>query len=436
MKILRPLRERDFAFLWGGLTVSLIGDGIYLVAVAWQVYDLSDMPSALALVGLAWSAGMALFLLTGGVVSDRIERRRVMIGADLVRAAVLALIGVLALTGNLELWQLVALVVVYAGGEAFFGPAMGALVPDILSGELLVEANSLEQFVRQACRLLIGPAIGGIVVAALGAGDAFLIDAGTFLISAAMVTLIRTRSVAARVAGSTLGRELREGFAYVRSQRFIWVTLTASSFAMLLFFGPMQVLLPYIIRNDLGGGAGAYGVVLAADGIGAILASLAMSQRGRLPRRYLTLMFGAWALATLPIAGYAIAADEWQLAVLSCVYGALMSVGMIVWGTLTQTRVPGAMRGRVHSVDWFVSIGLAPLSFALTGPVSGALGVDTTLIIAGVVPAISTTLLFLVFRLDREETPLPEPAAGLEEPALFPGDVASELEAVPEALGH
>ncbi len=436
MRILRPLRERDFAFLWGGLTVSLIGDGIYLVAVAWQVYDLSNMPSALAIVGLAWSAGMALFLLTGGVVSDRFERRRVMIAADLLRAAALTLIGVLAVTGSLELWHLVALVVVYAAGEAFFGPALGALVPDILPADLLVEANSLEQFVRQTCRLMIGPAIGGVVVALAGAGDAFLIDAGTFLVSALMIALIRTRSRTTRVSGSTLSGELRDGIAYVRSQRFIWVTLVASAIAMLMFFGPVQVLLPYLIRNELGGGAGSFGLVLAADGIGAIVASLVMSQRGRLPRRYLTLMFGAWALATLPIAGYALGDAEWQLMILSCVHGALMTVGLVVWGTLMQTRVPGAMRGRVHSVDWFVSIGLAPVSFALTGPVSSALGVDTTLIIAGVVPAVSTILLFIAFRLWREETPLLDADEGTEEPALFPGGVADELEALPEVLGR
>ena len=107
----------------------------------------------------------------------------------------------------------------------------------------------------------------------------------------------------------------------------------------------------------------------------------------------------------------------------------------MIWGTLMQTRVPGALRGRVHSVDWFVSIGLAPLSFALTGPVVGALGVDTTLIIAGIVPAVSTALLFLAFRLRREETPLPAPTPD-RRAAIFPGGVADELEAIPGALGR
>ncbi|HEY5144706.1 MAG TPA: MFS transporter [Solirubrobacteraceae bacterium] len=434
MKILRPLRERDFALLWGGLTVSLIGDGIYLVAVAWQVYDLSNVPSALAIVGLAWSAGMALFLLTGGVVSDRMERRRVMIGADLVRAGALGVLGVLAITGSLELWQLIALVVVYAAGEAFFGPALGALVPDILSGEHLVEANSLELTVRQICRLMIGPAIGGILVASVGAGNAFLADAGTFLVSALMITLIRTRSIGSAGSGTSIRQEVLAGLRYVRSERFIWVTLLASSLAMLMFFGPLEVLLPYVVRNEVGGGAGGYGIVLAADGAGAVAAALVMSQRARLPGHYLTVMFLTWAAATLPLAGYAAATAIWQLMVLSVIYGALMTIGLVIWGTLMQTRVPGAMRGRVHSVEWFTSIGLVPLSFALTGPVSSVLGVDTTLIIAGVAPAISTLLLFVVFRMRREERPLSDAGAPLD--AVVPvggAGAVAELEVLPEA---
>ncbi len=180
MKLLRPLRERDFALLWAGMTVSLLGDGIFIVAEAWQVYDIENDPVALSLVGLAWTGGMTAFLLTGGIVSDRMERRKVLIAADLVRALVLAATGVLSLAGVLEIWHLVVLAVLYGAGEAFFGPAFGALVPEIVARGHLVEANSLEQLVRQASERLLGPAVGGFIVAAVGAGGAFLIDAGTF----------------------------------------------------------------------------------------------------------------------------------------------------------------------------------------------------------------------------------------------------------------
>jgi MFS family permease len=414
VKLLGPLRERDFALLWTGMTVSLLGDGIYLVAVAWQVYDLSNDPAALSLVGLSWTIGMVAFLLTGGVVSDRVERRRVMIGADLVRAAVLLAIGILSVAGVLEIWHLVALVVLFGAGEAFFGPAFGAILPDVVPGEQLVQANALDQLVRQSAARLVGPALGGFVVAALGAGTAFLVDAATFVVSAACISALRVRSLPQTDGRERSARaELREGIVFVRSQPWLWATLIAASVSLLMFLGPLEVLLPFVVRNDLDAGAGAFGAILAAAGAGSVVTSLLLSQRG-LPRRYLTFMYAVWSIGTLPLIGYALGNAVWQLMALAVIYGACMSAGMVVWATLMQTRVPPGLRGRVHSLDWFVSIGLTPVSFALTGPVSNTIGVDATLIAAGVAPAVLTAALFFLARLRADEErhpPLPDAPA-------------------------
>jgi MFS family permease len=412
VKLLRPLRVRDFALLWTGMTVSLLGDGIYLVAIAWQVYDLKNDPVALSLVGLAFTGGMVAFLLTGGIVSDRVERRRVLIGADLVRAAVLLVIGLLSLSGTLEIWHLVCLVVLFGAGEAFFGPAFGALVPDVVAMEHLVQANSLDQLVRQASGRLIGPALGGLVVAAAGTGSAFIIDACTFLVSAACIMALRVRSAPAPEAERSLRRELREGLHFVRGQAWLWSTLVAASLSILFFFGPLEVLLPYVVRNGLDAGPGSYGAIMTASGAGAIAASLVLSQRGLPRRRYLTLMYVAWSLGTVPLAGYAIGTAVWQLMVFAVFFGALITAGSVVWGTLMQARVPADLRGRVHSLDWFISIGLAPLSFALTGPVSNAIGVEATLIVAGVVPMAATAARFFVARLRADEESNPLAGAG------------------------
>jgi MFS family permease len=413
VKLLGPLRGRDFALLWTGMTVSLLGDGIYLVAVAWQVYDLSNDPTALSLVGLSWTIGMVAFLLTGGVVSDRVERRRVMIGADLVRAAVLLAIGILSVAGVLEVWHLVALVVLFGAGEAFFGPAFGAILPDIVPSEQLIQANALDELVRQSAGRLIGPALGGFVVAALGAGSAFLVDAATFAVSAACIAALRVRSLPQTAGGERSARaELREGLEFVRSQPWLWATLIAAAVSLLMFLGPLEVLLPFVVRNDLHSGAGAFGAILAAAGAGSVVTSLLLSQRG-LPRRYLTFMYATWCVGTLPLIGYALGNAVWQLMALSVVYGVCMSAGTLVWATLMQTRVPPGLRGRVHSLDWFASIGLTPVSFALTGPVSKAIGIDATLIAAGVVPAVLTAALFFLARLRADEQrhpPLPAEA--------------------------
>jgi MFS family permease len=402
VKLLRPLRERDFALLWTGMTVSLLGDGIFVVAEAWQVYDLDNDPVALSLVGLAWTGGMTAFLLTGGIVSDRVERRRVLIAADLARVVVLAVTGALSLAGVLEVWHLVVLAVLYGAGEAFFGPAFGALVPEIVAPTHLVEANSLDQLVRQAAERLLGPAVGGFVVAGIGAGGAFLVDAATFAVSAACIGALRVRSLAVPTGDRSVRREMREGMAFVRSQPWLWATLVAASLSLLFFLGPLEVLLPFVVRNDLDAGAGGYGTILAAAGAGSVLASLVISQRGP-PRRYLTFAYATWGVATLPFIGYALGTAVWQFTLFAVVFGACETAGMVVWGTLMSSRVPQELRGRVHSLDWFVSIGLTPVSFALTGPVSKAIGVDATLVLAGVAPMVVCLVLYVVANLRRDE---------------------------------
>jgi MFS family permease len=406
VKLLRPLRERDFALLWTGMTVSLLGDGIFVVANAWQVYDLDNNPVALSLVGTAWTLGMVAFLLTGGVVTDRVDRRLVLIAADLMRAAAVVAMGVLSLTGLIEIWHLVALSVLMGVGEAFFGPAFGAIVPEVVARELLVQANALDQLVRQAAARLVGPAIGGIVVAAIGAGSAFLVDAGTFVLSALCVGAMSARSVPAARTES-MRREIREGLAYVRGEPWLWATLISASVSLLFFLGPIEVLLPYVVRNDLDAGAGGFGAVLAATGIGAVVTSLVLSQVG-VPRRYLTFMYLTWGVATLPFLIYAFGTALWQFLVFAVFEGGCMAAGGVVWGTLMSTRVPAELRGRVHSLDWLVSIGLTPVSFALTGPVSAAIGIDATLVLAAIVPAVTMLVLYVVARLRRDEEREPD----------------------------
>jgi MFS family permease len=401
VKLLRPLRERDFALLWTGMAVSLLGDGIFVVAEAWQVYDLDNDPVALSIVGTAWTLGMVAFLLTGGVVTDRVDRRRVLVAADLVRAAALVAMGALSLTGVVEIWHLVVLAVFIGIGEAFFGPAFGAIVPEVVAREHLVQANALDQLVRQAAGRLAGPALGGLVVAAVGVGSAFLIDAGTFGLSAVCIAAMGVRALPVERARSARA-EMREGFAYVRRQPWLWATLVSASLSLLFFLGPIEVLLPYVVRNDLHAGAGGYGAVLAATGVGAVVTSLVLSQTG-VPHRYLTFMYVAWGVATLPFLIYAFGTALWQFLVFALIEGACMTAGMVVWGTLMSTRVPPELRGRVHSLDWFVSIGLTPVSFALTGPVSAAIGIDATLVLAAIAPAVACAVLYLVAGLRRDE---------------------------------
>lgn len=394
--ILRPLRIRDFALLWAGATVSLAGDGVYVVALAWQVYDLSNSPTALSLVGVAWTLPLGLFLLLGGVVSDRVDRRRVMMAADVARALAVGTMGVLTVTGAVELWHLIALAAVFGAGEAFFGPAFTSIVPQIVPRELLLQANSLDQFIRPFAFLLVGPAIGGWLVASVGAGEAFLLDAATFLVSATAIFLLRPRPPERQADGeSSLLRDVREGFAFVRAHAWLWVTLVAAAVFLLAYWGPVEVLVPYRIRNELGGGADDFGLVLAAGGVGSIVAALLLAQRG-LPRRHITFMYSCWAIGCLALVGFGLAGAVWQLMAFSLVDGALATAGLIVWGTLVQTLVPAGLLGRVTSLDWLVSTSLVPVSFALTGPIAAGVGVQATFVAGGIVAATATALFLFV----------------------------------------
>jgi MFS family permease len=391
VKILRPLAIRDFALLWTGAAVSLLGDGVYIVAIAWQVYELSDTPTALSLVGVAWTLPMAAFLLVGGVVSDRFDRRRIMIATDLLRAAAVTAIAALSLTGSIQLWHLFLLAIVFGTGDAFFGPAFNATVPQIVPQRMLVQANSLDQFIRPFMMALAGPALGGLVVAALGTGAAFMLDAGSFFLSALAISLMSSRFRVDRTEEEPTSplADLREGFRFVRAHAWLWGTLLGAAISLLAFWGPVEVLVPFRIKNDLGGDAADFGLVLAAGGVGAILAAVVMAQLG-LPRKHMTFMYVMWAIGCLGIAGLAFATVIWQAMASSFVQQALFASGLIVWGTLIQTLVPVRLLGRVTSLDWLVSTSLVPISFALTGPVAAAVGAETTLAGAGVIASGAT----------------------------------------------
>jgi len=420
--LLRPLRHRDFRRLWSGMTLSLVGDGAFLVAMTWQVYVLSNAPTALAFVGIAMSVPTIVLLLVGGAVSDRLDRRRVMVTSDLIRGGAVGLLAALTLSGELALWHVVALCAMYGAATAFFNPAFDAIVPDLLPAADLAQANALDQFVRPIAFRLAGPAIGGWLVASIGAGSAFALDAATFFISATAIGSMRYRPSEGARSGASIAQEIREGFAFVRAHTWLWGTLVSAAFAYLAFMGPTEVLLPYVVKNDLGGSASDLGLVFAAGGVGAILSAIVCGGRG-LPRRNITYMYIFWTAATLSIAGYGLAQASWQLMVACCMFNVLETAGTIIWATAKQRHVPPNLLGRVSSFDWLISIGLLPLSFALTGPVSSVIGAQATLVWAGAVGSVVTlAALFLPGMRAIENT---APRAGTGEPEALPSTLSS-----------
>jgi MFS family permease len=414
VNLLQPLRHRRFLLLWCGMTVSLFGDGIFLVAMAWQVYELWNAPAALAVVGIAMTVPTIACLLPGGVVSDRFDRRTVMLAADGLRAVVIGVLAVLSATGALALWELAALCAVYGAGTAFFNPAFDAIVPDILPAGQLAAANSLDQFVRPLALRLAGPAAAGWLIAALGLGPAFALDALSFGVSAAALLAIGRTPRPRQEPSPSAVEDVRQGFTFIRRRVWLWGTLLSAAVAYLVFLGPTEVLLPYMVKNVVHGSAESLGFVFAAGGLGAIGCALFMGQRGQ-PRRGVLFIYVAWTLATVAVAGYGLATATWQLMLACLAFNVLETAGTIVWATLKQTHVPPELLGRVSSLDWLISIGLLPLSFALTAPAVELLGARTTLVAAGVIGAVVTaSALLLPGMLDLDRSPPPTEPQGAD----------------------
>jgi DHA3 family tetracycline resistance protein-like MFS transporter len=406
--MLRPLRRRDYALLAGGAVVSLLGDGFFHVALAWQVYTISNAPTALSIVFLAISLPSVLLVLVGGVFSDRYDRRTLMVAADLVRAAALGAIALLSAANVLELWHIAALVVFVGAGDAFFNPASTAILPDVVADEDLPAANALAGIYRPIMIRMVGPALAGLVVAAFGPAPAFGVDAASFLVSAILIWGIRARRAPREMVDHSLRAtisELKEGFRYTRSQPWIWATLISAMFSLLIFVGPIEVLVPFVIKNKLQLGPEALGLIFAFGGIGSLVMSVFIGMLG-LPRRRVTVMYIAWATAVGMTAFYGAITTLSQALVISFVIQAGFMLGSVIWTTMLQQLVPRELLGRVSSLDWMMSLGLVPVSYALTGPVSGVLGPDATLIAAGVFGAIAMFgLLFLPGVRDPEREP-------------------------------
>jgi DHA3 family tetracycline resistance protein-like MFS transporter len=427
-RILQPLRQRDFALLTGGSAVSLIGDGFFHVALAWQVYQISNVPTALAVVGVAATLPLVFFLLIGGAFSDRYDRRRLMIGADLLRGVAIGVIGVLSMANLLQLWHVAVLMAFVGIGDAFFNPASTSIMPDLLPESLLPQANAVMGILRRLMIAIVGPALAGFVIAIFGPGPAFVIDAGTFAISAVAVFAIQTRPLPRDAVEHGVRQtiaQIREGLAYVRRTTWIWATLVSGMLTLLAVFGPMNVLIPFIVKNRLGLGPDALGWIFAIGGVGSICMAVVIGQLG-LPRRRVTVMYIAWTIGIALMAAYGFMDALWQALLISMVVNAMFELGQVTWTTMLQQIVPRELLGRVSSLDWFVSVSLVPVSYALTGPAADLFGAGPVMVVAAIFGAVATFLLLFVPGVRApERMTVKSPPEG-ESGAALPDSAASE----------
>jgi MFS family permease len=404
---LGALAERNFRVLFTSSTISGLGDGVSIVALVFAVLQVSDSAVALGLVLAARQIADAAIVLAAGVWADRLPRHLVLIGVASVQGAAQAVTGGLVLSGHATIPILVALQALYGLAEGFYLPASTGLIPATISAGRLQEANALLGLSRNATRI-VGPAIGGALVAIGSAGAALLVDAASFAIAAVLLTWLHLPRQADRVEATSFFAELRQGWSEFRRQTWIWTTIVffgIGNFAFAAYF----VLGPIVAKHDLGG-APAWAALTIAFSIGALLGSL-IAIRIRPKKPLAASCMAAWVFLLQPL-GMGLGLPLGVLIVFSAVAGAGLSVHLALWFTVFQQNVPPEAMSRVSSYDSFGSFVLLPLGAALAGPVAAVIGVQTTLLAAAAVIAITEAIVFAqpsVHAIRAQPEPSPQP---------------------------
>ena len=372
------LREREFRLLFSGQAISLVGDGMLTIALAFAALDLTGSVADVGLLLAASRAPLLLTVLAGGVVADRASRRSLMVGADLVRMGALAVAGALLIGGDARIWQLAVLLAVFGTAGGFFYPASTGLLPLIVPPEELQQANALRGL-SQSAGIVIGPALAGVIIATASPGWAIAADAVTFAVSAATLAQLRLPP-RLRPPRQRFLRDLADGWHEVTSRTWLWATILVMGAGANVFTAAVTTLGPGIARRDLGG-ASAWAVVATALGAGAVLGGVLVLRLR--PGRPLVAANLAWALVCLPDFLLAFVAPVAAIAGAALLSGLGVAIGSALWETTLQRNVPQAALSRVSSYDWFGSLAFNPLGLALMGPLAVAIGTRATLLIAG-----------------------------------------------------
>jgi MFS family permease len=420
MSRLQVLQERDYRRLFFGRTTSLVGDGITPVALAFAILDLTGSATDLGIVIAAHSIVVVALILIGGVVADRISPRLAMLGADLTRTVSMGLIAVLLLTGSAEIWQLTLLYAIDGAATAFFNPASNAIVPQIVPGSRLQEANALLNFSRWGGKVA-GPALAGFLLALGSPGTALAVDAVTFLVSAAFLWRIKAPGVRSEEEeGEPFLFELRHGWREFSSRSWMVAVVLGAAVTNAIFFPVFQVLGPTVARESLGGSS-AWALIAAMWGAGGLLGGVvALNIR---PRRPLLLSESFILLFSIPVVLLAIPASTAAIAIGALFASATVALSEILYETVSAQHIPPESLARVVAYDWFGSLAVEPFTLALVGPVAATIGISTTLwagVGAMLLCQIGVLSVPSVRRLESRVTPDPVPVP-LPRP-IEPGD--------------
>jgi MFS family permease len=383
---------RDFRLLFAGVSTSLLGDQFTLIATSWLVLQLTDDPVALGTVLALEGVPRALFMLFGGAITDRFSPRIIMLVADIVRFVLVAMMTAVIFTGMIQLWMLYLFSLGFGLIAGFAVPAGNSIVPMIVKEEDLQAGNSLVMGVGQLVGF-IGPVVAGILIgnfsdSLFGIGLAFGIDAITFAISALALSLMRQggglSSAARAQEDETVWASILAGLRYLwqdEALRLMFLVIAAINF---LFVGPMLVGIPVLANQRLAEGAVAFGMLMSgfAGGnlVGLVLAGTLPRPSGRMIRRLLIALLVTFG-TVLGLIGFI--QSTWVDFALMVLLGLGNGYVTIILFTSMQNRTPKTMMGRIMSLLTLSSIGLVPVSQALSGTII-AVNLTLLFVLAGV----------------------------------------------------
>ncbi len=369
----QTLWSRDFALYFAGRAISILGDAMLPVAVSLGVLGAGYGPSGVGFVLAAWMAPFGGLILFGGVFADRFTARRMMIGADLVRVVTQSIVAIAFLAGKPELWLLIVLSSFSGAAAAMFQPGVSSMVPQIARD---VQRANATLRVADAMAQLLGPALSGALVLLGGAGVVYGVNAGTFAVSAVCLLALRVRPVATAVAGSSMLRDLREGWHEFRSRTWMWAVIIVWAGYGVLVFGPLMPLGAALITENLG--KAAYGWIMSAAGAGTIIGGLvAMWFKPSRP-----LAAGAVAMIVFFMEPLVIA-TRMPAGVVAAGFvasGAAWAFWSVMWATSVQTQVTQDVLNRVTAYEVAGSVLSIPIGQALSGPVAARVGADHVLL--------------------------------------------------------
>lgn len=377
--VLAPLRHRDFRLLLTGQTVSSFGNSISNVAVPFQLLALGASPLQLGITVAIETVAAVAFLLLGGAVADRWQRRTLILASDAVAGAVVSILAVLSASGTLRIEHIYVAAVFLGAAEAFLSPAFNAIIAELVPPEILRAGNAARLLSRSAARIA-GPTVGGLVVAFISPAAAFAIDALTFAFS--FGTLLFARPDRRTIApASSIVAEIREGFGYVFRYRWLWTTTAYFMLVNVAYAGQSGVMTPLLVRDALGGDARVFGFVNSAYGVGTIVAGIVVAQLAM--RRPGRVMFAFEVLAALSVLAVGLSPTLPVLLGAMALMGVSLASSTVIWQSLLQRRVPAQVLGRVSSIDLLGNSVINPLAPLIAAALIGPIGPAGTFVAAG-----------------------------------------------------